>query len=105
MSVRVQVPLEVQTLSFFENKGENHMDILSFILGMSVVVVIAVAIVAVMAFVKVRKHDKEIENIHQVIALESERTKRDMTDLERNINSFLDSRLDKLESRITSRKA
>ena len=81
------------------------MDILSFILGMSVVVVIAVAIVAVMAFVKVRKHNEAIDNIHQIIAIESERTKRDMTDLERNINSFLDSRLDKLESRITSRKA
>ena len=81
------------------------MDILSFILGMSVVVVIAVAIVAVIAYVKVRKHNEAIENIHQVIALESERTKRDMTDLERNISSFLDSRLDKLESRISSRKA
>ena len=81
------------------------MDILSFILGMSVVVVIAVAIVAVIAYVKVRQHKEAIENIHQVIAMESERTKRDMTDLERNINSNLDSRLDKLESKLNSRKA
>ena len=81
------------------------MDILSFILGMSVVVVIAVAVVAVMAYVKVRQHKEAIENIHQVIAMESERTKRDMTDSERNLYSVLDSRLDKLESKLNSRKA
>jgi transcription initiation factor TFIIIB Brf1 subunit/transcription initiation factor TFIIB len=81
------------------------MDILSFILGMSVVVVIAVAVVAVMAFVKVRKHNKEIETIHQIMAGEFERTNRDMTELDRRIVSVLDSRLDKLESRISSRKA
>jgi len=81
------------------------MDIISFILGMSVVVVIAIAIVAVMAFVKVRKHSKEIETIHQIMANEFERTNRDMTELDRRIVSVLDSRLDKLESRITSRKA
>ena len=81
------------------------MDILSFILGMSIVVVIAVAVVAVIAYVKVNKHQEAIENLHQVISLESERTNRDMTDLERNISSYLDSRLDKLESKLTSRKA
>ena len=82
------------------------MDIISFILGMSVVVVIAIAIVAVMAFVKVRKHSKEIETIHQIMANEFERTNRDMTELDRRIVSVLDSRLDKLESKlITSRKA
>ena len=81
------------------------MDILSFILGISVVVVIAVAVVAVIAYVKVRKHKEAIENIHQVIAMESERTKRDMTDSERNLYSILDSRLDKWELKFTSRKA
>ena len=81
------------------------MDILSFILGMSVVVVIAVAIVAVMAFVKVRKHKEAIETIHQIMANEFERTNRDMTELDRRLVSVLDSRLDKLESRISSRKA
>ena len=81
------------------------MDILSFILGMSVVVVIAVAIVAVMAFVKVRKHKEAIETIHQIMANEFERTNRDMTELDRRLVSVLDSRLDKLESRINSRKA
>ena len=81
------------------------MDILSFILGMSIVVVIAVAVVAVMAFVKVKKHNKEIEEIHQTYSGEFERVRRDMTDLERNVFSVLDSRLDKLESKLTSRKA
>lgn len=77
------------------------MDILSFILGMSVVVVIAVAVVAVMAFVKVKKHNKEIETIHTIMSGEFERVNRDMTDMQRDIFSSLDSRLDKLESKLT----
>lgn len=81
------------------------MDILSFILGMSVVVVIAVAVVAVMAFVKVRKHNKEIETIHTIMGNEIERMNRNREDDIKNVYSTLDSRLDKLESRITSRKA
>jgi hypothetical protein len=40
------------------------MDLISFILGMSIVVVIAVAVVAVMAFVRVNKANKEIATIH-----------------------------------------
>ena len=81
------------------------MDILSFILGMSVVVVIAVAVVAVIAFVKVKKHNKEIETIHTIMSGEFERVNRDITDAVRGVYSNMDSRLDKLESRITSRKA
>ena len=81
------------------------MDILSFILGMSLVVVIAVAVVAVMAFVKVKKHNKEIELIHTIMGGEFERVNRDITDAVRGVYSNMDSRLDKLESKITSRKA
>jgi len=82
------------------------MDILSFILGMSVVVVIAVAVVAVMAFVKVRKHNKEIETIHIIMNNESERSDRNREEAIQNVYRPLDSRLDKLESKITtSRKA
>ena len=82
------------------------MDILSFILGMSIVVVIAVAVVAVIAFVKVRNHSKEIELVHTIMSTEMERVRRDIDDRERNLYSVLDSRLDKLESKITtSRKA
>jgi cell division protein ZapA (FtsZ GTPase activity inhibitor) len=82
------------------------MDILSFILGMSIVVVIVVAIVAVIAFVKVNKHNKEIEIIHTIMGNEFERVKRDREEDIKNVYSTLDSRLDKLESKvITSRKA
>jgi hypothetical protein len=82
------------------------MDILSFILGMSMVVVIAVAIVAVMAFVRVNKLNKEIEIIHTVmgneIQTQNREREKDITEVYRTI----DSRLDKLESKITiGRKA
>ena len=81
------------------------MDILSFILGMSVVVVIVVSIVAVIAFVKVKKHEKEIEQVHQIYWGEIERVRKEMTDMQRDIFSSMDSRLDKLESKLISRKA
>ncbi len=82
------------------------MDILSFILGMSIVVVIAVAVVAVVAFVRVNKLNKEIETVHTIMGGEFERVNRDITDAVRNVYSNMDSRLDKLESKITtSRKA
>ena len=81
------------------------MDILSFILGMSIVVVIAVAVVAVIAFVKVNRTNKEIETIHTIMGNEVERMnrerERDITEVYRAI----DSRLDKLESKLGSRKA
>ena len=79
------------------------MDILSFILGMSIVVVIAVAVVAVIAFVKVNKTNKEIETIHTIIGNEVERMNRNREDDVRNLYSTLDSRLDKLESKTTEK--
>ena len=81
------------------------MDLISFILGMSIVVVIAVALVAVMAFVRVNKANKEIATINIIMSNESERVSRDMTDMQRDFYSSLDSRLDKLESKLSSRKA
>ena len=69
------------------------------------VVVIAVAVVAVIAFVKVNKLNKEIESIHVIYSGEFERVNRDRTELERQIFSVMDSRLDKLESKLNSRKA
>ena len=59
------------------------MEILSFVLGMSVVVVIAVSVVSVIGFVKARKIEKELEN---------------------NVFSQLDSRLDKLEQKLINKK-
>jgi hypothetical protein len=81
------------------------MDILSFILGMSMVVVVAVAIVAVIAFVKVNKLSKEIETIHTVMGIEIETQNRERENVINDVYRTLDSRLDKLESKIVSRKA
>ena len=81
------------------------MDILSFILGMSIVVVIAVAVVAVMAFVKVSKHNKEIDNLHQVLGRELDNQTRERNEVVNEIFRTMDSRLDKLESKLVSRKA
>jgi hypothetical protein len=82
------------------------MDILSFILGMSMVVVIAVAIVAVMAFVRVNKLNKEIESVQTVLGLEIDNQNRERENAITDVYRTLDSRLDKLESKITiSRKA
>jgi hypothetical protein len=81
------------------------MDILSFILGMSIVVVIAVAVVAVMAFVKVNKHNKEIDNLQQVLGRELDNQTRERNEVVQEIFRTMDSRLDKLESKLVSRKA
>ena len=82
------------------------MDILSFILGMSIVVVIAVAVVAVMAFVKVSKHNKEINNLQQILGREIDNQNRERNEIVNDIYRTMDSRLDKLESKlVTSRKA
>jgi hypothetical protein len=81
------------------------MDILSFILGMSMVVVIAVAVVAVMAFVRVNKLNKEIESLHTILGLEVESQNRERENVINDVYRTLDSRLDKLESKIISRQA
>ncbi len=88
------------------------MDILSFILGMSVVVVIAVAVVAVSAFVKVSKTNKDIkdrfealyrdvDNLHRVIGQENENQNRERDTIINDIYRTIDSRFDKLESKFS----
>ena len=83
------------------------MEILSFVLGMSVVVVIAVSVVAVMGFVKARKIEKELERIGEDVYRQIEKNQIDYTrradELENKVFSQLDSRLDKLESKLDSR--
>ena len=103
--VRVRFPPEAQHYRSLKIKEKYNMEILSFILGMSIVVVIAVAVVAVMAFVKVSKHNKEIDNLHQVIGRELDNQNRDRDTIVNDIYRTMDSRLDKLESKIQSRKA
>ena len=84
------------------------MDILSFVLGMSVVVVIAVSIVAVIGFVKARKIEKELESISEDIYRLIDKNETDFNrrvdELENNIFSQLDSRLDKLENKLLTKK-
>ena len=87
------------------------MDILSFILGISVVVVTAVAVVAVIAFVKVSNINKEINSIHQTIGNEIENqnklhdnVRRDFDTITNEIYRTIDSRLDKLESKLINKK-
>ena len=80
------------------------METLSFVLGMASVVVIAVAIVAVYAFVKVRQVRQELRSAELNISTEIERVYRAMHDDKTNMHSSLDSRLDKLESRLTNNK-
>ena len=88
------------------------MDILSFILGMSIVVVIAVAVVAVSAFVKVSKTNKDIkdqfealyrdvDNLHRVIGQENENQNRERDTIINDIYRTIDSRFDKLESKFS----
>ena len=81
------------------------MDILSFILGMSVVVVISVAVVAVIAYVKVRKHKEAIEQIHIMMSNAYDEQNRERERAVSDIYRTLDSRFDKLESKLSSRKA
>jgi len=84
------------------------MEILSFVLGMSVVVVIAVSVVAVIGFVKARKIEKELERIGEDVyrKIDSNQTdfNRRADELENNVFSQLDSRLDKLEQKLTNNK-
>jgi len=92
------------------------MDFLSFVLGMCVVVVIAVAIVAVMSFVKVNRHNKEIDNLHQIIGREIDNLNqyvsrefseqnRERENIVQDIFRTIDSRLDKLESKLSRKEA
>jgi signal transduction histidine kinase len=84
------------------------MEILSFVLGMSAVVVIVVSIVAVIGFVKARKIEKELESISEDIYRLIDRNETDFNrrvdELENNIFSQLDSRLDKLENKLVTKK-
>ena len=87
------------------------METLSFVLGIVFMVVIALAIVATYAFVKVIKVQKEINDldrrfadIYQCIAEESAQINRRVDDFEKEIFSQLDSRLDKLENKLIIKK-
>ena len=84
------------------------MDILSFGLGIAVVVIIGLSVIAVIAFVKARKIEQQIEHmesaIYREIQSEIAETHRRIDDFEKDVYSQLDSRLDKLENKLTTKK-
>jgi hypothetical protein len=84
------------------------MDILSFVLGIGVVVIIGLSVISVIAFFKVRKIEKQIEHlesdIFRQIETEIAGTHRRIDDFEREVYSQLDSRLDKLENKLSTKK-
>ena len=84
------------------------MDILSFILGIALVVVIGLSIVAVISFVKVRKIERQIGELESAIYREIQSeiagTHRRIDDFEKDVYSQLDSRLDKLENKLITKK-
>ena len=84
------------------------MDILSFGLGIAVVVIIGLSVIAVISFVKVRKIEKQIEHlesdIFRQIETEIAGTHRRIDDFEKEVFSQLDSRLDKLENKLITKK-
>lgn len=86
------------------------METLSFVLGIAFVVVIALAIVAVYAFVKVNKLEEQLEENERRLSQELERIYRNQSDeyramydhigsISRSFESQLDSRLDKLQNK------
>jgi len=84
------------------------MDILSFVLGVAVVVIIGLSVISVIAFFKVKKIEKQIEHLEFAIFREIEtqiaETHRRIDDFEKDVYSQLDSRLDKLENKLTTKK-
>lgn len=87
------------------------METLSFILGIVFVVVIALAIVTIYTFVKVGKLSNDVRDfdmresaIYQNMQLEVGLLNRRVDDFEKDIYSQLDSRLDKLENKLTNNK-
>lgn len=92
------------------------METISFVLGIAFVVVIAVAVVAVYSFVKVlniaeelshlrREIDSGNGSIYQYVDTQNRHIHIRIDDLEKEVFSQLDSRLDKLENRLVPKEA
>ena len=87
------------------------METLSFVLGIAFVVVIALAIVATYSFfkvIKIKELSKDVDQgfagVWQGIAEENRQIHQRVDLFEKEIFSQLDSRLDKLESKLTNKK-
>lgn len=106
--VRIQSGVQYNVLSFFEIK-EKHMDITSFILGISSVIVAALVAGVVIGLVKIKgliryqrdlgsTFDSNAQNVYNELTAMKDNDSRRWRDHHRT----LDSRLDKLISRIES---
>ncbi len=80
-------------------KEKQIMDTLSFVLGIAFVVVIAVAIVAVYAFVKVKEVKEQINNSEQSFSRDIENVYRTLHEEVSGVYRQMDSRFDKLVTR------
>ena len=84
------------------------METLSFVLEMSSVVVIAVAVVAVIGFVKARKIEIELEHtsadVYRLLERNQTELHQRVDQLGETVFSQLDSRLDKLENKLITKK-
>ena len=84
------------------------METLSFVLGMSSVVVIAIAVVAVIGFVKARKIEIELEHtsadVYRLLERNQTELHQRVDQLGENVFSQLDTRLDKLENKLITKK-
>ena len=75
------------------------METLSFILGIAFVVVIAIAVVAVYAFIKVNKVKEYLESTERHFSHELSNVYKEITDRADDITRSMDSRFDKLITR------
>jgi ABC-type nickel/cobalt efflux system permease component RcnA len=80
------------------------MEILSFSLGIAFVVVAATAVVAVYAFVKVNQVKKYLENTERYFSHEISNVYKEIAGRADEITRSMDSRLDKLENKLTNNK-
>jgi putative lipase involved disintegration of autophagic bodies len=91
------------------------METLSFVLGIVFIVVIALALVATYAFVKVIKVKNELDEIQRDLSVTISQIYQDMAEKNREIHQRvdlfekeifgqLDSRLDKLENKLINKK-
>jgi flagellar motor component MotA len=80
------------------------METLSFILGIAFVVVIATTIVAVYAFVKVNKVKEYLETTERYFSHEISNVYKEIAGRADEITRSMDSRLDKLENKLTNNK-
>jgi len=80
------------------------MELLSFSLGIAFVVVIAVAMVSVYAFVKVKQIGKELDETRRDMCQNIEEVYRHTNHRDDEIIRSLDSRCDKLENKLITKK-